>query len=205
MGIFDRFQSYFMKSWMIVRWNEEVIAEISKDKKVMPYAILIAFLPTFFIYVLQHLSQRSFDWQDFVVQLVIWILSLSLVPLLAVIGRNLGKYKNAFATGVAYMEFIRPAFCFGVLSWVVLVPFVLWIVGVKIDAVMNIVALAAEIFTLALYYRLLKFSFKLESFRAFLILMVALIILTGVSGFILNLLPKLGLQSEVLSKLLANS
>ncbi len=203
MVFFDKFNEYFVKSWKVVLGKQEVIDEIARDEKVMPYAILINILPAIFVYGLQILATRIFDWQDFVIQFTVWFLSLMLVPLLAVIGRNLGKYKNPFALSVSYLNYMRPAFLCGVVAWVVLIPHALLLLGAPMTTLIIYLALAAEILVLVLYFKLLKAIFRVKAFHAFVILMVSLILLTGLSTYVLNFLPKLGINSETLTRLLA--
>lgn len=202
MVVFDKFQEYFVKSWKVVRLNEETMDEISKDSKVLPYVIVMAVLPSLLQYGLISLAFRKFDWQDFVAQVVLMILSLSIIFVMAVLGRNIGKYKNIFATSVSYSTFIRPAFAANVVAWLLLIPFVLFLMGVPLEGFLHAMAFVTAVWTIVVYYRLLKFFYRLTFFKAFLTIILSLIVITAVTGFVVDSLVKLGLQSEVLTQLL---
>lgn len=204
MSFFDRFQYYFILSWKVVKLDEEAIDEVSKDKKVLPYVILISVIPPVVEFLLLSLAFRHFWWKDLILLLLILSLSLSVVWVIAVLGKNIGKFKNPFVVSVEYRTLMRPALCAGVVAWLVLLPFGLMVIGVNIATLIGFLNLAVGVWTLVVYYKLLRFLYRLTPWKSVLVLIISLLIVGALDRYLVEFLQYIGFQSQILSQLVHN-
>ena len=179
----DSFQRYFLKSFQVVKLDEKLIKELGNDMKALPYALLILALPSFFNYGMASLAFRTFVWPEFLLLMLFVLLNVLMFLFMSYLAQYVFKGKQAYS----YKGFLINASLANVLAWILLIPFALLLVGVPVKGLFELMLFVVGIWTFVIFFKLLRILHGLSGFKAFLVVLISILVVAGAQGFLMDI------------------
>jgi len=182
-SFFDYFQFYFVESFKVIKLDKKAILRLANDANALPYALLILVLPPVFNFFLAALAFRKFEFTAFLVLLVFVLLNLLMILIMTYLAQTIFRGKLAFS----YRAFFQTAAFANVLSWILLVPFTLLLLGLPLEGLFQFMIFIVGVWTFVIFYNLLKILHELKPLKAFFVVLIAVLMVAAMQNFFMDI------------------